>query len=72
MLIRLALDSPGVLAIVPVQDLLGLGSSARINVPGSVEGNWRWRLDSDQLDSSLAARLRDATESADRLTPSRH
>ncbi len=70
MLIRLALDSPGVLAIVPVQDLLGLGSSARVNVPGSVEGNWRWRLDSDQLDSSLAARLRDATEAADRLTPS--
>jgi 4-alpha-glucanotransferase len=66
MLIRLALDSPGVLAIVPAQDVLGLDSSARINVPGTVGGNWRWRLRPDQLDASLAARLRDATHAAER------
>jgi 4-alpha-glucanotransferase len=70
MLIRLALDSPGILAIAPAQDVLGLGPSARINVPGRAEGNWRWRLQPGQLDASLAARLRDATEAADRLPPS--
>src|SRR4029079_5739103 len=44
MMIRVALDSPGVLAIVPVQDLLGLESSARTNLPGRADGNWRWQL----------------------------
>jgi 4-alpha-glucanotransferase len=66
MLNRLALDSDAVLAILPAQDLLGLDSSARINVPGRAEGNWRWRLQAGQLDASVAARLRDATEAARR------
>jgi 4-alpha-glucanotransferase len=66
MLVRLALDAPGVLTILPAQDLLGLGSTARTNVPGRAEGNWRWRLDAGQLDAALARRLRDATEAAGR------
>jgi 4-alpha-glucanotransferase len=66
MFVRLALESDGVLAIVPAQDLLGLDSSARINVPGRAEGNWRWRLEPGQLGRALAARLRDATEAAGR------
>ncbi len=70
MLTRLALDSPGVLAIVPAQDVLGLGSAARTNTPGRAAGNWSWRLRRGQLDASLAARLREATEAADRLPPS--
>ncbi len=70
MLIRIALDSPGVLAIVPAQDVLGLGAAARINTPGRTGGNWSWRLGPGQLDATLAARLRDATEAADRLVPS--
>jgi 4-alpha-glucanotransferase len=69
MLIRVALDSPGVLAIVPAQDLLGLESSARTNLPGRADGNWRWQLRADQLDASLASRVRDATEASGRFPP---
>lgn len=43
-LLKLALKSPARVVIAPVQDLLGLGSDARFNIPGSTEGNWRWRL----------------------------
>jgi 4-alpha-glucanotransferase len=66
MLIRLALESRGVVTIIPAQDVLGLDSRARLNVPGRATGNWRWRLHDGQLDASLAARLRDATEAARR------
>ena len=44
-LLELALASPAELAVVPLQDLLELGDEARFNVPGTVEGNWSWRLD---------------------------
>jgi 4-alpha-glucanotransferase len=43
--------------IAPVQDLLGLGSEARMNRPGTASGNWRWRLREGQLTGALAARL---------------
>jgi 4-alpha-glucanotransferase len=43
--------------IAPVQDLLGLGSEARMNRPGTAAGNWRWRLREGQLTEALAARL---------------
>jgi 4-alpha-glucanotransferase len=65
-LIRLALASPARIAIVPAQDLLGLGSEARMNTPGKAEGNWSWRLEPGQLDDALARRLRAATEAAGR------
>ncbi|MGB1109238.1 MAG: 4-alpha-glucanotransferase [Gammaproteobacteria bacterium] len=53
MLIRAALASVSRLAVVPVQDLLGLDTSARMNTPGVAEGNWRWRLtDLDALEAS--------------------
>jgi 4-alpha-glucanotransferase len=67
-LIELALESRAALAIVPAQDVLGLGSEARMNRPGTVEGNWGWRLERDQLTSALAARLRKATERGRRLS----
>jgi len=60
LLVRLALASPARLAIVPVQDLLSLPSSARMNTPGRGDGNWSFRLEPGQLDRALAARLRDA------------
>ena len=44
-LLELALSSRAALAIVPVQDVLGLGSEARMNRPGEVGGNWAWRLE---------------------------
>jgi 4-alpha-glucanotransferase len=60
-LIELALESPAVLSILPAQDVLGLGSEARMNRPGISEGNWRWRLEEGTLTGALAERLRDAT-----------
>ncbi|MGB6489141.1 MAG: 4-alpha-glucanotransferase [Steroidobacteraceae bacterium] len=52
-LIREALGSVGQLAIIPAQDLLGLGSEARLNTPGTVRDNWRWRLPAGALTAAL-------------------
>jgi 4-alpha-glucanotransferase len=57
-----ALGSVCALAIVPVQDVLGLGSEARMNRPGTTRGNWSWRLEPAQLTSGHATRLRRAAE----------
>ncbi|MFL5921327.1 MAG: 4-alpha-glucanotransferase [Gaiellaceae bacterium] len=65
-LVELALASRPRLAIVPVQDVLGLGSDARLNTPGRRDGNWSWRLRRGQLTSEHAARLREATAAAGR------
>jgi 4-alpha-glucanotransferase len=46
-------------AIAPMQDLLELGSEARMNFPSRAEGNWRWRFTSDQLSPELAGRMRE-------------
>jgi 4-alpha-glucanotransferase len=56
-LIRLALASVADTAIVPLQDVLDLGSEARMNLPGAAEGNWEWRVRSEQLTSAVAERL---------------
>jgi 4-alpha-glucanotransferase len=65
-LVELALSSRARLAIVPAQDVLGLGSEARLNTPGRPDGNWRWRLRRGQLTSAHAARLRAATTASGR------
>jgi 4-alpha-glucanotransferase len=65
-LIRLALASPARLAVLPVQDVLGLGSEARLNTPGRAAGNWGWHLEPGQLTGDLAARLRKETQAAGR------
>ncbi len=67
MLMRLALASPARLAVLTAQDLLGLGAHARLNTPGTAEGNWRWRLRPGELTPALARWLRDETERAGRL-----
>jgi 4-alpha-glucanotransferase len=54
-LIRAALGSVAHLAIIPAQDLLGLGSAARLNTPGTSTGNWVWRLPRGALTPQLAA-----------------
>jgi 4-alpha-glucanotransferase len=61
-LIRAAMASVGNLAIVPMQDVLGLGNEARMNLPASETGNWAWRMKPDALSGELAARLRDLTK----------
>jgi 4-alpha-glucanotransferase len=57
-LVRAALASVAQLAILPVQDLLALGSEARFNTPGTAHGNWQWRLAEGALDEPLARRYR--------------
>jgi 4-alpha-glucanotransferase len=66
-LIRLAFASRARLAMVQAQDVLGLGSDARMNVPGRAGGSWRWKLERGALTADLAKRLREATEEAGRL-----
>ena len=68
-LVRLALASPAALAVVPMQDVLGLGSEARTNTPGTVEGNWRWRLDEGMLTDDVADWLARSTQTAGRSEP---
>jgi 4-alpha-glucanotransferase len=60
-LIRLALSSTANTAIVPLQDVLDLGSEARMNTPGVPEGNWTWRVQSEQLDPARADCLAQST-----------
>jgi len=64
--IRGALTSVANLAIYPVQDVLGLGSEARMNVPSQPEGNWSWRLRAGQLTPQLAGKLATLVEVTDR------
>jgi len=58
--IRGVLASVANTAIVPLQDLLGLGTEARMNLPNSTEGNWAWRYRSGSL--TMAARLKELSE----------
>jgi 4-alpha-glucanotransferase len=57
--IRTCLASVAHTAIVPMQDVLGLDGGARMNMPGTVEGNWAWRVRTEAFHPSLAGRLRD-------------
>jgi 4-alpha-glucanotransferase len=57
--IRLLLSSAADTAIVPMQDVLELGSEARMNLPSTTENNWRWRMREDQLPYDLAIKLRE-------------
>ena len=60
--IRAVLASVANTAIVPLQDLLGLGTEARMNLPNSTDGNWSWRYDSGVLKNALATRLKELTK----------
>jgi 4-alpha-glucanotransferase len=66
--VALTFSSPARVAMVQAQDVLGVGSEARMNVPGREGGNWGWRLEPGQLTSEHAARLRAVTEAAGRAT----
>ena len=66
-MIREALASQADTAIVPAQDLLELGSEARMNFPGIAKGNWGWRLKDGALTQKLAQRLRSLTIECGRL-----
>lgn len=56
-LIRAAMASVSRLCILPMQDVLGLDSSARMNVPGSAEGNWKWRMEAEDFSEEIQHRM---------------
>ncbi|MBD2484677.1 4-alpha-glucanotransferase [Planktothrix sp. FACHB-1365] len=61
-LIRLAMSCVANQAIFPLQDILGLGSEAKMNMPGEAEGNWAWRFQPGMLTEEIAERLKFFTE----------
>jgi 4-alpha-glucanotransferase len=65
--IRAAVCSPASLSIVPLQDVFGLGSDARMNTPSLDNGNWRWRFEQSQLQDEFAAKLAQLAELSDRV-----
>lgn len=65
--IRICFESPSILAIIPMQDLLDLDSDARMNIPGTSEGNWRWQLNHEYLDEELIQKLLDYTKKTNRV-----
>ncbi len=65
-MIGLAMHSAARTAVVPVQDVLGLPAEYRMNLPGSGEGNWEWRLEPGALSGEVAASLRRVTEESGR------
>lgn len=60
--IRAVMASVANMAIIPLQDVLGLGTKARMNLPASTSGNWSWRYKAGVLTDELAARLKELTE----------
>jgi 4-alpha-glucanotransferase len=68
-LMRLAWSSKAALAIAPLQDLLNLGSEARMNVPGRAGGNWTWRASEEMFSASAFDELRELTKNSNRIEP---
>ena len=66
-LINVAMRSKANTVIIPLQDVLGLDSSGRMNTPGKIGPNWTWRFQSDQLTEGMMQRLRKLTEVSRRL-----
>jgi 4-alpha-glucanotransferase len=60
-LIRLAMMAVANVAIIPMQDLLGLGEEARMNLPSTSDGNWSWRLRPEQVNPTCAEMLKELT-----------
>ncbi|WP_251860038.1 4-alpha-glucanotransferase [Clostridium sp. Marseille-Q2269] len=60
--IRCALSSVAKLSIVQMQDYLGLGSDARMNIPSTLGGNWQWRVDKEALNDELAQKINGITK----------
>jgi len=69
-LLEIAWASRAALAVAPLQDVLGLGTEARMNLPGTDEGNWEWRYADGALTDERARRLRALTESSRRARSS--
>ena len=68
LLIRLAMGSIANTVLIPMQDVLGLGEEARMNVPSKGEGNWAWRVTKAQLSARNAGWLRELAEESARIS----
>ncbi len=68
-MIRLAWSSRAALTIAPLQDLLNLGRTSRMNTPGTAEGNWRWRATRQMLETRNFEWLKDLTRISNRMAP---
>jgi len=69
--LRVALASTANTALFPLQDVLGFGTQARMNVPGTAAGNWGWRFQHGDLTRAMQARLRQLSETFERI-PNAH
>ncbi len=67
-MIRTVWASPACIAVAPAQDLLALGSEARMNFPGRQNGYWTWRMRENALSADIARRLRSLSETYFRLS----
>ena len=70
-LVRLCMQSVSTTLVIALQDLLGLGAEARMNLPGAPLGNWEWRCTPDDLSPGFAARLDDLSATYGRHAPAR-
>ena len=68
-MIRAAEASVADLCVLPVQDILSLGSDCRMNTPSRADGNWAWRMLEGSLTSEIAAKLAALMEVTDRDIP---
>lgn len=59
---KLALQSVAKLAMVPMQDILGMGKEGIMNIPGSTSGNWTWRMTYEEVPFDLAEELKNLNE----------
>ena len=59
------------MAVIPFQDVIGLGSEGRMNFPGTIEGNWEWRFTWDQVGPEPAERLYELSALYGRFSPNR-
>ncbi len=65
--IRCVLSSPCCMAVVPMQDVLHLGSEARMNLPGTIGGNWAWRMKPGAATEEVARHLREMNQEYQRI-----
>jgi 4-alpha-glucanotransferase len=66
-MMEVVFQSRAALTVVPLQDVLGLGSEDRMNIPGTIEGNWGWRFRAGDLTPALSERLNKLTHATGRL-----
>ena len=66
-LVELALNTKANLAIIPMQDILGLDGAHRMNIPGTMGGNWQWRFDWDAFENLDKNSIKNAIKSSGRV-----